>query len=362
MGFERPTRMFTSENWTRLRATGAPHLPFIAGLVGACALSLVLCARLLDVWTRDENHRVQAVRALGPETRVLVSGSSHVFATLNPAFVSVPMMNLAAPVCSYVCVEGIVRGNLAKVPRLEALVLEYDVVPMFYDTLRAYHGDYRQLLELDPEISSMSISAWQKYELWRDRSLDRSLIGPILRFGKFTPEELIHRWRGQRRSEDSVVAPGFANGPETMPPNDDGVARVARHVREAAGLAELPRNEAALRRLLELGEAKHLKLALLRFPHHPSYWAALPPDWQQAESDLLARLQHDFPGAFAYWDFGSLPELREADYRNGDHINEGATERVTKLFDERLTALLEPIAQGSAGSPMDRQVSRAGQH
>jgi hypothetical protein len=72
--------MFTSENWTRLRATGAPHLPFIAGLVGACALCLVLCARLLDVWTRDENHRVQAVRGLGPETRVLVSGSSHVFA------------------------------------------------------------------------------------------------------------------------------------------------------------------------------------------------------------------------------------------------------------------------------------------
>jgi hypothetical protein len=321
-----------------------PNLGFISAIVAGFAVALVLCSLVLGRWTAETNHRVQAVAALGPETRAVVAGSSHVFATLNPERSNNKMMNLAAPVCSYMCIEAIVRGNLPKLPGLNALIIELDVVPAYYDTLLAYHGDYRQFLELDPLISSMPIGIYQKYELWRDRTLERSLFGPLFRFGKLTPKEIIERLRDTRPVEDAVVGAGYANGPETMPPNDDGKARVARHVREARGLAELPRNEAALRRLIELGKARGLKLALMRFPHHPSYWQALPKDWQAGLDGLLARLRADYPGELPFWDFGAMPELAEGDYRNGDHINDGATARVTALFDERLGALLEQSA------------------
>lgn len=334
--------MISASPLESFRRAVQPHLGFLSCILAGFAASLVLCSLALGRWTAETNHRVQAVAALGPQTRAVVAGSSHVFATLNPERSHVPTMNLAAPVCSYVCIEAIVRGNLPKLPGLQALIIELDVVPAYYDTLHAYHGDYRQFLELDPAIGSMPIGVYQKFELLRDRALERSFMGPLFRFGKLTPKEVIERSRGTRPVEDAVVGPGYANGPETMPPNDDGVARVARHVRESRGLAELPRNEAALRRLIELSRARGLKLALMRFPHHPSYWQALPAEWQAGLDGLLERLQRDYPGELPFWDFGVLPELAEADYRNGDHINDGATARVTALFEERLVALLEP--------------------
>lgn len=345
--------MFTFEHWRRLRDTSRPRLAFVTALGMACLLTLVICTSALRVWTGDQSHRVQAVNALGPETRVVITGSSHVFATVNPALLRIPSMNLAAPVCSYVCVEGIVRGNLAKVPHLEALIIELDVVPLFYDTLRSYRGDTRPLLELDPDIFAMAISPWQKYELWRDRALERSPLGPLFRPGKLTPAQTLPRLRGERRPEDVVVAPGYANGPEVMPASDTGAVRVARHVREAGGTGELARNEAALRRVLQLGSERGLKLALARFPHHPSYWAALPADWQRDLDALLARLERDFPGRLVYWDLGQLPWLADEDYRNGDHINDNAAARVSAVFEQKLESWL-----GKATSRLERSAER----
>lgn len=332
--------IFSFELLRDVRRAVRPHRGFIAALLALFAATLVLCSLWLGRWTEQTNHRRQALAALGPDTRVLVAGSSHVFASVNPGLLSIPTMNLAAPVCSYVCIEAIVRGNLPKVPGLEALVIELDVVPAFYDTLAAYRGDYRQFLELDPDIGSMPVEPFAKYELWRDRSLERSPIGPLLRFGKLTPAEVMSRARGERAVEDPIIGPGYSNGPESMPPDDDGPARVARHLREARGLAELPKNEAALRRLIELARSRQLKLALMRFPHHPGYWRALPADWQASLDALLARLEADYPGAFVFWDFGELRQLGEGDYRNGDHVNHAAAERVTALFEQRLRELL----------------------
>jgi hypothetical protein len=78
----------------------------------------------------------------------------------------------------------------------------------------------------------------------------------------------------------------------------------------------------------------------MRFPHHPGYWKAQPRQWQEVADGVLARLRKRFPGGFDYWDFGLLTELSEGDYRNGDHINDGATTRVTKLFEARLAPLM----------------------
>lgn len=328
--------MFTSEHLSRLRQTTAPRIRTVVAALVIGLASLALSVTFLGWWTKgDDSHRALAVRAVGPHTRALILGSSHVFASINPAVMRSASMNLAAPVCSYVCAEGILLGNLARAPALEALVIELDVVPAFYDTLRAYQGDYRQLLELEPDIGAMQIGARDKYSLWRDDALERSFLGPLFRFGKLTPQEVMSHVRGRSR-DDAIVSAGYANGHEVMPPADDGPARVRRHVQEAAGIAELPRNEAALRRIIELSLARSLKVALVRLPHHPGYWSALPDDWQRAMGGLLGRLQRDFGARLEYWDYGELQDLGDADYRNGDHMNDGAAVRFTQRFDKRL--------------------------
>ncbi|MEY4544700.1 MAG: hypothetical protein RL685_895 [Pseudomonadota bacterium] len=328
--------MLTSEHLLQLRRDALPRLPFVAALIGSFVVALWVCVKLLAVWTHEINHRRQAVDALGPSTRALTVGSSHVFSSIHPELLSIPSMNLAAAVCSYVCVEGIVLGNLGKVPALQALVIELDVVPVFYDTLQAYRGDNRQLLDLEPAVLDMDLGAGDKYALWRDQLIERSFFAPLFRPGKITPKGMSGRIRDGRRTDDEVVAPGYANGHELMPAEDDGPARARRHVAEAAGLAELPRNERALRRVLELGLSRNLKLALVRLPHHPGYWEALPLEWQREMSELRVRLERDFPSV-EYWDYGQLPGLDGSDYRNGDHLNDQAARRFTVLFDARLS-------------------------
>lgn len=338
--------MFTSDHLSRLRQTTAPHLRTVFAALAISVVVLALSVGFLRWWTRgDASHRALAVRAVGPHTRALILGSSHVFASINPALMRSASMNLAAPVCSYVCAEGILLGNLAKAHALQAIVIELDVVPAFYDTLRAYQGDYRQFLDLEPDIWAMQIGFRYKYNLWRDATLERSFLGPLFRFGKLTPREIAGRDRGGHR-EDAVIGAGYANGHELMPPTEDGPARVRRHVREAAGIGELPRNEAALRRIIELGLSRQLQLALVRLPHHPGYWTALPDEWSHAMSSLLARLQADFGSQLEYWDYGHLPELGDADYRNGDHLNDDAATRFTRRFDQRL---LDWMSGGSDG-------------
>lgn len=141
-------------------------------------------------------------------------------------------------------------------------MIEYDVMSLLYDTLHAYQGDNCQLLEPEPDIPSMRVSAWQKYELLRDKLINGSPFSPLFRFGKFTPEVFINRLPGECDAEDSVIGSGFLNGPEVMPPGDKGPARVARHQRESPVLHKLPKNEAALKRIVELALSRGLKVVL----------------------------------------------------------------------------------------------------
>lgn len=340
--------MFTLEQLTELRQTGEKRLRWLAVLGGVLAFTLLLSAAVLDRWAPRSNQRLQAVAALNAETRALIVGSSHVFASINPALLQPPSMNLAAPVCSYVCVEGIVQGNLERAPGVAALVIEYDVVPAFYDTLSAYRGDYRALLELSPDIGRMAISSWQKYELWRDRALEQSILGPLFRFEKLNPEQLLRHLRHGPIREDEVVGPGFANGNDSALSSDGGLARAQRHVRETPGLSAFPENAAALRRLVQLGLSRGWKLALVRLPHHPSYWAALPPVWQQTLAQLLGQLQNEFPSGFVYWDLGTSSELSDSDFRNGDHVTARAATRVTAIFQQHLQQLLAGAGEAAA--------------
>lgn len=332
--------MFHARHLREIFGAVRDHGRFVAAWCAAFAITLVACVIFLERWTAQTNHRAQALAALGPETRVLATGSSHVFASIDPSRVRYPMMNLAAPVCSYVCVEGILEGNLRRVPNLEVLVVEYDVVPLLYDTLSAYQRDYRQLLELRPKVSAMAISRWQKYELWRDDLVQRSFFSPLFRFGKLTPEEIVRRLRGEREGEDPTIRPGFSNGPEVMPPDDDGPARVERHRRESPGLSEVERNEAALGRIVRRARDRGWKVVLMRFPHHPGYWSSQPEEWRALHRGVLERLRVRHPD-LPLWDFGQLEELDDADYRNGDHVNQDAAMLVSDKFDAALARLLE---------------------
>lgn len=116
--------MFTSEHWRRLRETSRPPLAFRASLSLAFLPTLPVCTRMVEVWTSDQSPRAPAINARRPEPRVSSAGASHVFATLDPAFIRTLSINLAAPVGGHVCVEGIVRESLAKVPHRQALVIE----------------------------------------------------------------------------------------------------------------------------------------------------------------------------------------------------------------------------------------------
>ncbi len=144
--------IFTTERIARLLALARARKAWL----GASALVFLLVSlgawALLAPWTAQENYRTLAVAALSEETRVLVFGTSHVDVMLDPRRIDVPAMNLSADICSYVCLESIVAGHVDRLPGLELVLVEADIVSLIYDTFETYGGDHRRFLDLAPSL------------------------------------------------------------------------------------------------------------------------------------------------------------------------------------------------------------------
>jgi hypothetical protein len=104
--------------------------------------------------------------------------------------------------------------------------------------------------------------------------------------------------------------------------------------------------------MLELARAHGWKLALMRFPTPPRLLGRAARGLAARAVGAAGAARAGLSRCLRVWDFGKLEGLSDADYRNGDHINDGASARVTALFDHSLSAWLgEPVASGPAAVP-----------
>ncbi len=321
----------------RLAASG---LVFLGILVAAWAL--------LAPWTARENYRTLAVAALSEETRVLVLGTSHVDMGLDPRRIEVPAMNLSADICDFVCLEAVVAGHVDRLPGLELVLLEVDVVSLIYDTFATYQGDHRNFLDLAPSIDALRESWGRKARLRWDRALlYSSWVGPFLARQKFAPREILRAWREKREGPRQPLLAGHRSFDKVMTEENDGKAILAIHAEEGS-LANVDRNVEALIRTLRFLRERDVGVVLVRFPHHRSYWENRPQSWDATYQRALGRVWREFGrDAFSYWDFERIPVFSDDEFRDGDHLNAKGSERFSAVVNGRVLEAL-PV-RGSGG-------------
>ena len=121
----------------RVRSRSRRWWGCLIGTLGATAVTVVLALPWVSPRT---TLATKAVEALSAETEVLFVGTSHVFAGIRPDQYSRQEMTLTAPVINYALMEEALAKHLPRLTGLRYLVLELDIVPIRYDTLRVYGG------------------------------------------------------------------------------------------------------------------------------------------------------------------------------------------------------------------------------
>ena len=89
-------------------------------MVLGAGLARVVAEQLLPI------PQTQAVAAIGPETEVLVSGSSRVLRGIEPALYSNNIVNLSSGGLGYGVVEPIILRALQHAPNVKLVILEMD--------------------------------------------------------------------------------------------------------------------------------------------------------------------------------------------------------------------------------------------
>ena len=295
-------------------------------------------ATLLPADRAEPNHRTAAVAALDDQTRVLVLGSSHVRSGVNPAWLSMPAMNLAVSSANYQVLDLVLDANLDRAPHVELALIELDIWLLLSDTLREYGRDLSLLYDMGVPSDRLAASAPQRAALaWR-RLFHDGYAAPLVSRRKWTPAGLL----AERNA--APVTPGFASSVRRIVPSGDGHRTLAYFQRktEVSLDVQLRRNLAALERVIDTLHAHGCRVVLVRTPHHDSYWAHRDPAYDQAEAVALAALRERLGGRMpAVWDFSRLPGLDAGHFKDANHLNHAGAATFTAVLDAKITAMLD---------------------
>lgn len=281
-----------------------------------------------------------AVGALSERTQVILLGSSHVYTDVDPARVGRPWMNLAGGMLNYELAESVLAAHAARLPQLQAVLLEADPVLSTVDSLTTYHGDNRPILDLEPDLQALPIHWTQRLGLARDRLLTYQL--PVHRV--FAREKLDLDSLREALFEPKVtpVAAGYEPHAGTAPEGLVGAERVRMHQRASPDAeASSARNLAALARIVRRVQTLGVPLILVRFPHHLSYVESRPPELAAAFGAIVHTVQRAAaPVAVPLLDYEQLADLSDRDFYDADHLNVEGSERFSSRLGSAIASLL----------------------
>lgn len=296
--------------------------------------------------TADEprwNYRLAAVEALSDRTEVLILGTSHVECAVNPNELSMPAMNLSGIGVNYVCLEGVFERHQRSLPGLRLLLIEADIFALRYESIEILtNADDRFLLDLKPSIRTMDIGLKRKLKLWLEAHTTYSpVIGPFVSNDKPKILDLIlgHERSYELRETTDEVIPGFRPLADSMV--RDGLAKIEVHAREGSR-RHVAANIDALVRIIRRGLAlPGVRVVLIRFPHHESYWRNRPVSMNEDFERTIERVRAEFGNAVPLWDFERMAGFDDADFFDGDHLNASGAAKFTPRLDSRVRAVLE---------------------
>ena len=282
----------------------------------------------LDPYPPPRPAATGASAALGPDTRVLVVGISHVLDGIRPSLLGPHAMNLALSGGDYRAILLVLRHRLADMPNLETVVLEADNLCLLQAGVdrKDFSEFYAWGLSRNDLPLSWRAKRWQAI-------VEQPLIAPFIYSRRLTPGS----WPSAPKL-DLVVEPGFQSTMQRVASYNSGSALIRLHERMISDQAT-DQNLTALEELLRLLKNRGVRVVLLTLPHHQGYRSNASDRWQKTFSDLLAVARSVLGDEMVWWDLESLPEFTDADFMDGHHLNVVGAAKMSEWLRESLAKL-----------------------
>ena len=280
--------------------------------------------------------RTMALRALAPETRVIVTGTSRVERGIDPRLFRTRMVNLSSGGLSYLTMKPMIERALQRAPGTRLVVIELDIF-----LLKGKGLIQERLFELDVPMRYWPMS-------WEDR------LGFVLKNGgvfsampRIDVEYFAQSIRPNERPP--AGAAGFNPYPFFRDLSDEGsdelygaAKYISMHRKELVGDLD-GRNIAALLQLLEGLDARGVAWRLVTLPHLPGWVAGRPDEWEHSVEAAWQAIRARYPDLDARsWDATSELGLDRPHFHDGLHLNRLGVELFNRALDERIAEWLSP--------------------
>jgi hypothetical protein len=317
-------------------SVGAPRPTHVVSVVFALAVAALLALFALSRLPHRPTQGELAVAALDERVEVLALGASHVYANIEPKLTGMRWANLSAGLMNYTYMEGVLAAHEAKLDGLRAVVVDVDPLPVYMDSYATARGDFAHLLDLSPNLSALREPWTRRVALMRERLMTRQL--PARRAfsrEKLTAERLFRIRRGEEHKFEAVAGHERLTG--HPPGSPKWGARAAAHFKAYAPDV-IERNLAAFEGIVRRVQARKIPLLLVRFPTHPAYLEAAPPEFAQAYQRLIDTARRVAPEAELV-DYSRAP-FADDEFYDDDHLNQLGVERFTPMLAQRVRTLL----------------------
>jgi hypothetical protein len=308
-----------------------------AAVVLSVALAAALAFAVLAALPHQPSQAELAVANLDGRSEVLALGASHVFTGIEPTLTARPWTLLSAGLLNYRFMEAVLAAHEPQLPNLKMVVVDLDPLPVFADSYATSRGDYDHLLDLAPDLSALREPLSHKLALAKDRLLTRQL--PIKR--AFWRQKLDGE-RAQKllrhEGPDHEIVAGHERFIGRRPGAGAWGDRMVGHRAVYAADAIGP-NLRAFQRMVEHLRSRGLQLVFVRFPVHPAYLAASPPEFSETFAQL-ERLARKLAPEATFLDYASATGLSDEDFYDDDHLNQRGAVRFTPVLSTAVEQLL----------------------
>ena len=256
---------------------------------------------------------------------VFFVGSSHIYAGIDPSAFPMRVVNLAESGLNYQVAEVLIDRYWEHVSKAQAVVIEFDAVPLYKDTIAFREGDLSDLWDWDLSPSVLSLSVWQRSIAYIDCEAGMRRFPPI---------------HHPARPAKKIIGPGFEPSPSTLNGSSTG-AKTAFF--QSLGTKFSPeivqRNIQALGKIRERLKEANVVLILFRPPFHQDYWSNVAGRDRAAFTDReLSDLMQNSPDEKVI-DFRTLSNLPDAFFSDFTHLSNAGAAAVSKQVAEQVAVM-----------------------
>lgn len=293
----------------------------------------VMAARVLnrlDPYARPDPETVGALSALGPSTRLVVLGTSHVSFGINPAEIGPWAVNMGVAGADYENLLPILRRRLVDMPNLQVILLETDNICLFSDVLR--QRDFYNMYAWGLLPADVPLGVRERIQ---QKVMEHPLVAPFVFSRRLTPRA----WARRARPTDWLDYPGqgFVASQGQMVLANDGTVCMREHDHYISETV-IARNRAAFVELIRLAKQHGVQIVLITLPHHAGYSANASSRWKKLFDGLLGDARAHLGDDFIWWNMDGDPIYSDTDFHDGHHLNEWGAAKLSKLLRERLEA------------------------